>query len=142
MRATTFHISKTYWGKSFIEYKKNVVLCLWYKILKSQSNVLLPNINGALWLCNYEVWRKKKVLFSYRNCVTKHVYHIAVEKSIECFDHSFYYHQMYYYHQHACLFVCLSLLYACLSIKLQWMIQVTREMQGNSWIQEFWVCCK
>ena len=30
---------------------------------------------------------------------------------------------MCYYHQHACVFVCLSLLSACLSIKLQWMIQ-------------------
>ena len=40
------------------------------------------------------------------------------------------------------LFVCLSLQSACLSVKLQWMIQVTREIQGNSWIQEFWVCCK
>ena len=46
------------------------------------------------------------------------------------------------YHQHACLLVCLSLLSACLSVKLQWMIQVTREIQGNSWFQEFWVCCK
>ena len=34
---------------------------------------------------------------------------------------------MCYYHQHACLFVCLPLLCACLSVKLQWMIQVTRE---------------
>ena len=39
--------------------------------------------------------------------------------------------QMCYYHQHACLFVCLSLLSACLSAKLQWMIQVIREIQGN-----------
>ena len=62
--ATTFHILKTCWGKFFIEYKKNVLLCLWYKILKSQSNVLLPNINGASWLCNYEVWTKEKVIFS------------------------------------------------------------------------------
>ena len=31
---------------------------------------------------------------------------------------------------------------ARLSVKLQWMIQVTKEIQGNSWIQEFWVCCK
>ena len=38
---------------------------------------------------------------------------------------------MCYYHQHACLFVCLSLLSACLSVKLQWMIQVTREIQSN-----------
>ena len=30
------------------------------------------------------------------------------------------------------LFVCLSLLSACLSVKLQWTSQVTREMQGNS----------
>ena len=48
---------------------------------------------------------------------------------------------MCYYHQHACLLVCLSLLPAGLSVKLQWMIQVTREIQGNSKIQEFWVCC-
>ena len=40
--------------------------------------------------------------------------------------------QMYYYHQHACLLVCFSLLSACLSVKLQWMIQFTREIQGNS----------
>ena len=45
---------------------------------------------------------------------------------------------MCYYHQHACLLICLSLLSACLSVKRQWMIQVTREIQGNSWIQEFW----
>ena len=38
---------------------------------------------------------------------------------------------MCYYHQYACLLVCLSLLPACLSVKLQWMIQITREMQGN-----------
>ena len=36
---------------------------------------------------------------------------------------------------------CLSSL-PVLSVKLQWMIQVTREIQGNSWIQEFLVCCK
>ena len=35
--------------------------------------------------------------------------------------------QMCYYH-HACLLVCLSLQPACLSVKLQWMIQVTREI--------------
>ena len=29
---------------------------------------------------------------------------------------------MCYYHQHTCLLVCLSLLSACLSVKLQWMI--------------------
>ena len=44
--------------------------------------------------------------------------------------------QMCYYHQYACLLVCLSLLSACLSltvsVKFQWMIQVTREIQGNS----------
>ena len=34
---------------------------------------------------------------------------------------------MCYYHQHACFLVCLSLLSACLSVKLQWMIQVTRK---------------
>ena len=39
---------------------------------------------------------------------------------------------MCYYHQHACLLVCLSLLSACLSVRLQWMIQVTREIQGKS----------
>ena len=39
---------------------------------------------------------------------------------------------MCYYHQHASLMVCLSLLSACLSGKLQWMIQVTREIQDNS----------
>ena len=38
---------------------------------------------------------------------------------------------MCYYHQHVCLSVCLSLLSACLSVKLQWMIQVTREIQGT-----------
>ena len=31
-----------------------------------------------------------------------------------------------------CLFVCLSLMSTCLSVKLQWVIQVTREIQGNS----------
>ena len=36
--------------------------------------------------------------------------------------------QMCYYHQHACLLVCLSLLPSFLSVKLQWMIQVTREI--------------
>ena len=36
---------------------------------------------------------------------------------------------MCYYHQHACLLACPSLLSACLSVKLQWMIQVTREIQ-------------
>ena len=40
--------------------------------------------------------------------------------------------QMCYYHEHACLLVCLSLLSACLSVKLPWMIQVKREIQGNS----------
>ena len=30
--------------------------------------------------------------------------------------------------KHACLLVCLFLLSACLSVKLQWMIQVTREI--------------
>ena len=40
--------------------------------------------------------------------------------------------EMCYYHQHACLLVYLSLLSACVSVKLQWMIQVTREIQGNS----------
>ena len=40
--------------------------------------------------------------------------------------------QMCYFYQHACLLVCLFLLSACLSVKLLWMIQVTREMQGNS----------
>ena len=58
--------------------------------------------------------------------------------------------QMCYYHQHRCAnsnmlvfcLVCLSILSACLSVKLQWMIKVTREIQGNSWIQEFSVCCK
>ena len=39
--------------------------------------------------------------------------------------------QMCYYHQHACLLVCLSLLPACLTVKLQWMIQVTREYSGT-----------
>ena len=38
---------------------------------------------------------------------------------------------MCYYHQHACLLVCLSLLSACLYVKLQWMIQVIREIQSN-----------
>ena len=33
---------------------------------------------------------------------------------------------MCYYHQHASLMVCLSLLPACLSVKLQWMIQKYR----------------
>ena len=37
--------------------------------------------------------------------------------------------QMCYYHQYACLLVSLSLLPACLSVKLQWMIQVTREIK-------------
>ena len=46
---------------------------------------------------------------------------------------------MCYYQQHTCFLVCLSLLPACLSVKPQWMIQVTREIQGNSWTQEFWV---
>ena len=49
--------------------------------------------------------------------------------------------QMCYYHQNACLLVCLSLLPACLSVKFQWMIQVTREIQDNSKIQKFLVCC-
>ena len=40
--------------------------------------------------------------------------------------------QMCCYHQHACILVCLSLLSAALSVKLQWMIQVTREIHGNS----------
>ena len=40
--------------------------------------------------------------------------------------------QICYYHQYACLLVCLSLLSASLSVKLQWMIQVTREIQANS----------
>ena len=40
---------------------------------------------------------------------------------------------MCYYHQNACLLVCLSLLSACLSVKLQGMIQVTREIQGK-WV--------
>ena len=35
--------------------------------------------------------------------------------------------QMCYYHQQACLWVFLSLLPACLSVKLQWMIHVTKE---------------
>ena len=35
------------------------------------------------------------------------------------------------FHQHACLLVCLSLLSVCLSVKLQWMIQVTKEIQGK-----------
>ena len=30
---------------------------------------------------------------------------------------------MCYYHQHVCLLVCPSLLSACLSVKLQWMIR-------------------
>ena len=47
---------------------------------------------------------------------------------------------MCHYHQHACLLLWLSLLSACLSDKLQWMIQVTREIQGTSWIWEFWRC--
>ena len=34
---------------------------------------------------------------------------------------------MCYYHQHACLLVCLSLMSACLSVKLQWTIQVITE---------------
>ena len=50
--------------------------------------------------------------------------------------------QMCCYHQHACLLVCLSLPSAYLSVKVQWMIQVTREMQSNPWIREFWLCCK
>ena len=33
--------------------------------------------------------------------------------------------QMCYYHQNACLLVCVYLLPAYLSVKLQWMIQVT-----------------
>ena len=34
-----------------------------------------------------------------------------------------------------------SACHSCLSVKLQWIIQFTREIQGgNSWIQEFWVC--
>ena len=49
--------------------------------------------------------------------------------------------QMCYYHQHACLLVCLSLLSACLSVKFPRMIQVTRKKQGNSWIPELWVWC-
>ena len=44
---------------------------------------------------------------------------------------------MCYYHQHACLLVSLSLLSACLSVKLQWMIQVTREIQGNLEFKSF-----
>ena len=40
--------------------------------------------------------------------------------------------QLCYYHQHTCLLVCLPLLPACLSVKLQWMIQVIRGIQGNS----------
>ena len=39
---------------------------------------------------------------------------------------------MCYYHQHASLMVCLSLLSACLSVKLQWMIHLTQEIQANS----------
>ena len=50
--------------------------------------------------------------------------------------------QLCCYHQHACVLVCLSLPSAYLSVKLQWMIQVTREIQSNPWIQEFWLCCK
>ena len=38
---------------------------------------------------------------------------------------------MCYYHQHTCLLVCLSLLSACLSVKLQWMIQVTGEYRAT-----------
>ena len=38
---------------------------------------------------------------------------------------------MCYYHQHVCVLVLPSLLSACLSVKLQWMIQVTREIQSN-----------
>ena len=38
---------------------------------------------------------------------------------------------MCYYDQDDCLFICLSLLSAGLSVKLQWMIKVTREIQGN-----------
>ena len=47
--------------------------------------------------------------------------------------------QMCYYHQqqHACLLLGLPVYPVCLSVKLQWMIQVTKEIQGNSWIQEF-----
>ena len=36
----------------------------------------------------------------------------------------------------ACVLACLSLLSACLSVKLQWVIQVTMEIQSNSRIQE------
>ena len=50
--------------------------------------------------------------------------------------------QMCCYHQHACVLVCLSLPSAYLSVKLQWMIQVTRKIQSRPWIQEFWLCCK
>ena len=39
--------------------------------------------------------------------------------------------QMCYYHQHACLLAWLSLLPVCLSVKLQWMIQFTREIQAT-----------
>ena len=49
---------------------------------------------------------------------------------------------MCYYHHHASLLVVLSLLPACLPVKLQWMNQVTKKIQENSSIQEFWVCCK
>ena len=38
---------------------------------------------------------------------------------------------MCYYHQHACLLVYLSLLSACLSVKLEWMIQVTKANTGQ-----------
>ena len=44
---------------------------------------------------------------------------------------------MCYYHQHACLLVCLSLLSTCLSVKLQWMIQVARKIQGKYRTLEF-----
>ena len=40
--------------------------------------------------------------------------------------------QMCYYHQHACLLVCLSLLPACLSVKLQWMIQVKEKYRRTT----------
>ena len=45
---------------------------------------------------------------------------------------------MCYYHQHACLLVCLSLLPACLSVKLQWMIQVTREYRATLEFKSCW----
>ena len=32
------------------------------------------------------------LLFSWCNCITKHVHHIAFEKSIECFDQSFHFY--------------------------------------------------